>query len=51
MGKDYIKVIKEGIGDYGATLGTEWLQGLVDEINNETETLIPSLNPQRSEVS
>jgi len=48
MGKDYIKVIKEGIGDYGATLGTEWLQGLVDEINNETETLIPSLNLQGS---
>jgi len=47
-GKDYIKVIKEGIGDYGATLGTEWLQGLVDEINNETETLIPSLNLQGS---
>jgi hypothetical protein len=42
-GKDYIKVIKEGIGDYGATLGTEWLQGLVDDINSETAKYIPSL--------
>jgi carbonic anhydrase/acetyltransferase-like protein (isoleucine patch superfamily) len=43
-GRDYLKIIK-GTGNYGTNLGTEWLQGLVDEINNETLRLIPSLRP------
>jgi bifunctional UDP-N-acetylglucosamine pyrophosphorylase/glucosamine-1-phosphate N-acetyltransferase len=42
-GRDYIRVIK-GIGDDGASLGTEWLQGLVDEINNKAAEIIPSLS-------
>lgn len=40
-GKDYLRVIK-GTGDYGASVCTEWLQGLIDEINDETLRLIPS---------
>jgi bifunctional UDP-N-acetylglucosamine pyrophosphorylase/glucosamine-1-phosphate N-acetyltransferase len=41
-GRDYIGVI-QGIGDDGASLGTEWLQGLVDEINNKAAEIVPSL--------
>jgi acetyltransferase-like isoleucine patch superfamily enzyme len=43
-GRDYLKIVK-GTGNYGTNLGTEWLQGLVDEINNGTLRLIPSLRP------
>jgi UDP-N-acetylglucosamine/UDP-N-acetylgalactosamine diphosphorylase len=42
-GRDYLKVIK-GMDDQGSALGTEWLQGLVDEINGEAATIIPSLS-------
>lgn len=41
-GKDYIAVIK-GMDDDGAALGTEWLQGVVAEINSEAAEIIPSL--------
>jgi UDP-N-acetylglucosamine/UDP-N-acetylgalactosamine diphosphorylase len=42
-GRDYIAVIK--CMDDNATLpGTEWLQGLVDEINKEAAKFIPSLS-------
>jgi bifunctional UDP-N-acetylglucosamine pyrophosphorylase/glucosamine-1-phosphate N-acetyltransferase len=41
-GKDYIAAIK-GMDDDGAALGTEWLQGLVAEINSEAAEIIPSL--------
>ena len=41
-GKDYLKVIK-GMDDDGAALGTEWLQGVVAEINSEAAEIIPSL--------
>ncbi len=40
-GENYIEVIK-GLGNSGATLGTDWLQGLVDEINNQIPKIIPS---------
>jgi nicotinamide riboside kinase len=43
-GKHYIEVIK-GLGDAGAAIGTEWLQGLVDEITNQMPNIIPSLRP------
>ena len=43
-GKDYLRVIK-GTGNYGALVCTEWLQGLIDEINDETLKLIPSFRP------
>ncbi|MBW2003854.1 MAG: hypothetical protein JRI72_04465 [Deltaproteobacteria bacterium] len=43
-GKHYIEVIK-GLGNAGATIGTEWLQGLVDEITNQIPNIIPSLRP------
>jgi len=43
-GKDYIAAIK-GLGNSGATIGIEWLQGLVDEINNQTSEIIPSFRP------
>jgi bifunctional UDP-N-acetylglucosamine pyrophosphorylase/glucosamine-1-phosphate N-acetyltransferase len=43
-GKDYLQVIK-GAGNYGASVCTEWLQGLIDEINDEALSLIPSLRP------
>jgi len=43
-GKDYLQVIK-GTGDYGASVCAEWLQGLIDEINDEASRLIPSLRP------
>ncbi|MFW6147141.1 MAG: UDP-N-acetylglucosamine pyrophosphorylase [Thermodesulfobacteriota bacterium] len=42
-GRDYLTVIK-GMDDEGSALGTEWLQGLVDEINAKAEKLIPSLS-------
>lgn len=38
-GRDYIRVI-QGIGEAGAQTGTEWLQGMVDEINSEALGLI-----------
>jgi len=43
-GKHYIKVIK-GLGNAGAAIGTEWLQGLVDEITHQVQNIIPSLRP------
>jgi len=43
-GKDYLRVIQEA-GDYGASVCTEWLQGLIDHINDETLKLIPSFRP------
>jgi UDP-N-acetylglucosamine/UDP-N-acetylgalactosamine diphosphorylase len=43
-GKHYIEVIK-GLGNAGATIGTEWLHGLVDEITNQIPNIIPSLRP------
>ena len=43
-GKDYIAVIK-GMDDDGSSLGAEWLQGVVDEINSEAAEIIPSLKP------
>jgi UDP-N-acetylglucosamine/UDP-N-acetylgalactosamine diphosphorylase len=43
-GKDYLGVIK-GSGNYVTNLGTEWLQGLVDEINNKIPKLISSFRP------
>ena len=43
-GKYYIEVIK-GLGNAGAAIGTEWLQGLVDEINHQLQNIIPSLRP------
>jgi bifunctional UDP-N-acetylglucosamine pyrophosphorylase/glucosamine-1-phosphate N-acetyltransferase len=41
-GRDYIAVIK-GMDDNTTLPGTEWLQGLVDEINTEAAKIIPSL--------
>lgn len=41
-GKNYIEVIK-GLGNAEAAIGTEWLQGLVDEIIHQIQTIIPSL--------
>ena len=43
-GKDYLRVFK-GPGNHITNLGTEWLQGLVDEINNEIPKLLPSFRP------
>lgn len=40
-GKDYIQVIRD-LGTYEANLGTEWLQGLVSEINSEALSFISS---------
>lgn len=42
-GNDYTSAIK-GVGDHASTLGTEWLQGIVDEINSETLKCIPSFH-------
>ncbi|MBW1689551.1 MAG: UDP-N-acetylglucosamine pyrophosphorylase [Deltaproteobacteria bacterium] len=42
-GKDYLKVIK-GMDHDGTALGTEWLQGVVAEINSEAAEIIPSLS-------
>jgi bifunctional UDP-N-acetylglucosamine pyrophosphorylase/glucosamine-1-phosphate N-acetyltransferase len=42
-GKNYIAVIK-GMDDNATLSGTEWLQGLVDEINTEAAKIIPSLS-------
>jgi bifunctional UDP-N-acetylglucosamine pyrophosphorylase/glucosamine-1-phosphate N-acetyltransferase len=42
-GKDYIGVIKD-LSNEGATLGTEWLQGVVDEIKSQAAEIIPALN-------
>jgi len=43
-GKDYIQVIRDLEG-YEANLGTEWLQGLVSEINSEALSFISSFRP------
>ncbi len=43
-GKAYLRVIK-GMDEDDAALGTEWLQGLVAEINSEAAEIIPSLTP------
>ena len=43
-GKHYIEVIN-GLGNTGAAIGTEWLQGLVDEITHQIQNIIPSLRP------
>jgi len=43
-GKHYIEVIK-GLGNDGAAIGAEWLQGLVDEITHQIQNIIPSLRP------
>ena len=43
-GKHYIEVIK-GLGNVGAAIGVEWLQGLVDEITHQIQNIIPSLRP------
>jgi len=40
-GKDCIQVIRD-LGTYEANLGTEWLQGLVSEINSEALSFISS---------
>ena len=40
-GKDYLRVV-QGLGDRGSRKGTEWLQGIVDEINRGALGLIPS---------
>jgi len=42
-GRDYLTVIT-GMDDEGTALGTEWLQGVVDEINRDAAKTIPSLN-------
>jgi bifunctional UDP-N-acetylglucosamine pyrophosphorylase/glucosamine-1-phosphate N-acetyltransferase len=44
VGKDYIRVIQR-LGDHGSRKGTEWLQGVVDEINRGVLGLIPSFYP------
>ena len=41
QGKDYLRVV-QGLGDRGSRKGTEWLQGIVDEINRGALGLIPS---------
>jgi len=43
-GKHYIEVIK-GLGNTEAAIGSEWLQGLVDEIIHQIQRIIPSLRP------
>ncbi len=43
-GKNYIEAIK-GLENSGTTIGTEWLQGLVDEITNQIPNIIPSFRP------
>lgn len=40
-GKDYLRVV-QGLGDRGSRKGTEWLQGIVDEINRGALGRIPS---------
>jgi bifunctional UDP-N-acetylglucosamine pyrophosphorylase/glucosamine-1-phosphate N-acetyltransferase len=41
-GRDYLEVIK-AMDNEGAALGTQWLQGVVDEINTEAAKTLPSL--------
>ena len=45
VGKDYIRIVR-GLGDHGSRKGTEWLQGVVDEINRGVLELIPSFHPR-----
>lgn len=40
-GRDYIRII-QGLGEDWSRKGTHWLQGIVDEINQETLEKIPS---------
>jgi len=44
VGKDYLRVV-QGLGDHASRKGTEWLQGIVDEINRGVLELIPSFYP------
>ena len=44
VGKDYLRVV-QGLGDRASRKGTEWLQGIVDEINSGVLALIPSFYP------
>ena len=41
-GKNYLEIIK-GLGTTECAIGTEWLQGLVDEIAHQIQNIIPSL--------
>jgi hypothetical protein len=45
VGKDYIRIV-QGLGDHGSRKGTEWLQGVVDDINKGALELIPSFHPR-----
>ncbi|MCK5416915.1 MAG: hypothetical protein KAI93_00375, partial [Desulfobacterales bacterium] len=40
-GLDYISVI-QGLAPSDAAIGTQWLQGIVDRVTDETLNLIPS---------
>jgi len=40
-GKDYISVI-QGLGDHEKKLGTQWLQGIVDNVFSRAMSIIPS---------
>ena len=42
-GKDYLQVV-QGLGERGIRTGTEWLQGIVDEINTGSLGLMPSFH-------
>ena len=42
-GGDYVRVI-QGIDRAGAETGTQWLQGLVDEVNSKALGLIPAFS-------
>jgi hypothetical protein len=44
VGKDYLRVV-QGLGDHASRKGTEWLQGIVDEINRGVLEVIPSFHP------
>jgi hypothetical protein len=45
-GKDYLRVV-QGLGDRGSRTGTEWLQGIIDEINTGSLGLMPSFRTKR----
>jgi hypothetical protein len=44
VGKDYLRVV-QGLGDPASRKGTEWLQGIIDDINRGVLELIPSFYP------
>jgi bifunctional UDP-N-acetylglucosamine pyrophosphorylase/glucosamine-1-phosphate N-acetyltransferase len=46
VGKDYLRVV-QGLGDHGRRKGTEWLEGIVDEINRGVLGLMPSFHTKR----